>query len=230
MSEDAEPEILTERYRRQGMFWRMFSLFQFPVSICLTFYFIFRYLGADTIVHVPEPKTMEDGTLQKIPEKEYINVAQNIVSLIGTYQPLTAREQFETARDFFSDQAINSFDETQTNGELNTAEESDISQILTVEHTSIVRQPIGAKVCIRGVRHRIVLRTVLPQQEVTYCLVLVPDEPFEGNPFGLMATEFTQRLGPTQQANVARKAAPRFEKGPQKAKKPVKRGRRPKTT
>jgi len=213
--EAKEEELLrmVDRYKVQGHFWRFLSLLQFPIILILTLYFILRYLGADTLVKVPEPPVPGEVQQDKIPDKEYINTAQNIINLIGTYQPTTARDQFETARDFFLDSAVASYDETQMNSELITAEESDISQRLDVYSTRIDRQAGGAaQVCLSGVRQKIVDRNPLPEQDVTYCFSFVVDEPFEGDPFGIAVNGFTQKLGPVARLPIPRKEAARFEK------------------
>jgi len=210
-----EEELLrmVDRYKVQGHFCRFLSLLQFPIILALTLYFITRYLGADTLVKVPEPPVPGEILQDKIPDKEYINTAQNIINLIGTYQPTTARDQFESARDFFLDSAVTSFDETQMNSELITAEESDISQRLDVYNYKIVRQANGAaQVCLSGSRQKIVDRNALPPQDVTYCLSFVIDEPFEGSPFGIAVNAFTQKLGPVERLPIPRKVAPKFEK------------------
>lgn len=221
---------VTESFRRKGAFWRLLSLVQIPVSLFLTVYFVTRYLGADTIVHVNEIKGAEDLGGRQIPDKEYVNIAQNIVNLIGTYQPINAREQFETAREYMLESAEKSFDDSQLTQELLTAEESDISQELFVNDYAVSRKANGAaKVCIFGERHKIVERQPLPGQEVTYCFVIQPDEPFEGNPFGLLVSEFSQKLGPQPQAALPRKISPKFDKPKPTKKKRELRSRRNKT-
>ncbi len=208
-------------FRRTGHFWRLISLAQIPISFVLIFYFISRYLSADTIVDVPDVKTIEETKTTGIPDKEYVNVAQDVVNLIGTFQPTTARDQFETAREFMLESALPAFDETQTNQELNTAEQSDTSQMLYIDHTTLTRMSGGAaKVCLGGLRQRLVEKTVLPQQEVTYCLVLQPREPFEHNAFGLMVSEFSQQLGPAQRAPIPAKISPKFEQPTNRPKRP----------
>ena len=210
-----EEELLrmVDRYKVQGHFWRFLSLLQFPIILFLTLYFITRYLGADTLVKVSEPPIPGEVPQDKIPDKEYINTATNIINLIGSYQPTTARDQFETASDFFLDSALASFEETQMNSELITAEESDISQRLDVYSSRIVREAKGnAQVCLSGVRQKIVDRSPLPQQDVTYCFSFIVDEPFEGSPFGLAVNAFTQKLGLVERLPIPRKVAPKFEK------------------
>ena len=210
-----EEELLrmVDRYKVQGHFWRFLSLLQFPIILLLTLYFISRYLGADTLVKVAEPPIPGEVANDKIPDKEYVNTAQNITNLIGTYQPTTARDQFETARDFFLDSAVGSFDESQMDSELITAEESDISQRLDVYSSRIVKGAKGdAQVCLSGVRQKIVDRNPLPQQNVTFCFSFVIDEPFEGSPFGISVNAFTQKLGPVERLPIPRKVAPKFEK------------------
>jgi hypothetical protein len=210
-----EEELLrmVDRFKVHGHFWRFISLLQFPIILCLTLYFITRYLNADTLVKVPDPPIPGEVKPDKIPDKEYINTAQNIINLIGSYQPLTARDQFESAREFFLDSAATSFDETQMNSELPTAEESDISQQLDVYSTRIVRSANGgAQVCLSGERQKIVDRNPLPRQEVRYCFSFTVDEPFEENPFGLMVNGFTQTLGPVERLPIPRKVTPKLEK------------------
>jgi hypothetical protein len=216
-----EEEILavTEGFKQRGGFWRAISLVQIPIALCLIFYFVAKYLGADTIVHVKDIRGLEDIGKGEIPDKEYVNVAQNIVNLIGTYQPVNARDQFETAREFMLDSAVVTFDELQTQQELMTAEESDISQILFIDNHVVTRKSDGSvRVCLYGMRQKVVDRQALPAQDVTYCMLLNQDEPFEGNTFGLMVSEFTQRLGPQPRAAIPKKITPKFEK-PKEVKK-----------
>jgi len=212
MNKEEEILGLINGFKAKGSFWRLLSLAQIPVLFFLVLYMIARYIGADTIVHVADIKSLEDTTVKNIPDKEFVNIAESLTNLIGTYQPTTAREQFETAGDFFLEQALPNFDELQMTQELSIAEESDISQVLFVDHHSVIRREDGSrKVCLYGARQKVVDRQALPQQDVTYCFVLTPNEPFEGNPFGLMVSEFSQRLGPQPRAAIPRKVTPKFE-------------------
>jgi hypothetical protein len=209
-----ELEGMVNGYRRQGHFWRFTSLLQIPLIFVLTIYFISRYLHADTLVRVAEPAIPGDTRPEAIPQKEYINVAQDITNLIGTYQPTTVRDQFETAREFFLDSALKDFDETQMNTELVTAEESDISQLLTIESTRFVKgeKRGDAQVCLFGFRQKIVERQPLPHQSVSYCFSFVVEEPFEENPFGIVVAAFVQRLGSMERMAVPSRISPKFEK------------------
>jgi hypothetical protein len=217
-------------YQKAGHLWRSLSLLQFPLAILATFYFITRYLGADTILHVEDIKSIEDVTPDEIPDKEYVNVAQTVFNLLGTFQPTTAREQFETARDFMSEAAERNLADLHLEEELVTAEESGISQIQYLEDYQVTRRQGGeGRVCLYGYRSKIVDQTPLPNQDVTYCFTLKPDDPFEHNPFGLTIIGIEQRLGPQPRASAPRRVRPTFEKAPEPTKgrrSPRKRAKR----
>lgn len=228
-----EEELLTNRvksHKQAGMFWRMLSFVQFPIAIFSTFYFITRYLSADTIVHVKEIKGIEDVTVDEIQDKEYVNIAQTVFNLLGTFQPTTAREQFEAAQDFMLESAHKNLIDLRLEDELVTAEESGTSQIQHLEDYQVTRRPGGeGKVCFYGYRSKIVDQTPLPNQDVTYCFTLKPDDPFEDNPFGLMITTIEQRLGPQARAFAPKRVRPTFEKAPEPTKgrrSPRKRAKR----
>lgn len=68
------------------------------------------FTNADTVVEVPRKPEPGTYSVNRLPDAEYISVAQSLVNMLETYQPYTARRQFEAARKFLYEPALSTFD------------------------------------------------------------------------------------------------------------------------
>jgi len=101
---------LWERYKRKALFWRSLTLLQFPISAVLIIASLYFISSAETIVDVPDKPEPGTYSVTKLPDAEFISVAQSVLNLIATYQPHTAKVQFKTARKYLWEPALSDFD------------------------------------------------------------------------------------------------------------------------
>ena len=179
-----------EQFKRRGAFWRGLALVQAPISAFAIFLFLVNYILGDTIVSVPERKPPGEYQVDELPDREFINLSVGIVNALATFQPATARVQFEHARKFIGDALMQQFDSSQMQIELATAEQSGISQVFFMEPvlTSVKKDDEKnlAFVRISGVRNRFAQDRLLPPQEMSYRLTISPTkETSDENRYGL---------------------------------------------
>ncbi len=107
---------LWERYKTRAAFWRYLTLLQIITTFGLMASALVFFSNADTVVEVPTKPEPGTYSVNRLPDAEYISVAQSVVNLIETYQPYTVEQQFQTARKYLFDDALENFDGLYTGG------------------------------------------------------------------------------------------------------------------
>lgn len=112
----ADTMRLWERYKTRASFWRYLTLLQVFLTFGLMASALIFFSNADTVVEVPTKPEPGTYSVNRLPDAEYISVAQSVVNLIETYQPYTVKKQFYTARQYLFDEALENFDEAYVGG------------------------------------------------------------------------------------------------------------------
>lgn len=195
-----------EKNRRAALRWRVLSVLQFPITLICLFYMLVWYAGGETIMKIParpDPTILET---EDLPDPEFVNVAVQFLNLVATYQPFTAREQFETARKLLADPASTEFEKTYIDQELPTIEESGRSGLFTFDINDIEteRDEKTSKVSVRvpGLRQQFVGKNELPRQEMVYYfdLSVMKDAPVEN--YGILIVDIAVKEGRLDQINA----------------------------
>lgn len=191
---------LWESYRDQAYMWRALCLLQFPATALALFAAIIMYFTADTFIDVPEKPQPGQYSVKQLPDAEFISVATQVVNLISTYQPRSAREQFFSARKFLWEPALSEFERTMINEELRTIEETGRSQMFFVEKSQIKieRHPELDKVVVRlpGVRQKLIGQKPLPPDELVYYVKMTTIPRNIHNEFGIVIIDIRLRVAP----------------------------------
>lgn len=220
---------LIQNSQKEGHFWRFLALVQIPVVAISMLAFITLYFKSDPVLNTPEDLPPGSYQASQLPDKEFINIAQDFVNLIGTFQPHTAREQFESAKMLITEDLDPRFDNLLVDMELATAEESFVSQILILDPALTTVERRGSdtvEVCLSGFRQRIVQGTVLPQQDLLACLIMATGDPIPESKYGILITDFSFEFGRLQTGVKAEKRQQVIEEPTKKRGKPRARARK----
>lgn len=181
---------LWENYKDQALLWRSLSLIQFPTTlIAIVFATV---LWSTRITNLTVPSKPEPGihAAQDIPDTEFINAANTYVNLIATYQPGTARNQFNVARSMLKEPLYTRFTEEMMAGELGAIESTSRTQVFFVDplRTRVTRQGNEVTVVLVGERWKVIAGSALPTvtSRFTIKMSTIPRNPL--NPYGLVIT------------------------------------------
>jgi len=193
----ADTVRLWDGYKEQAYMWRALALLQMPATLLSVIFAMILYFYADTIIEVPRAPEPGHYSVRALPDNEYINVAQEIVNLMASYQPSTARQQFLSARKFLWEPALSIFEEQMLRKELRTIEETGRSQVFFVNRRQIKveRFPKASKVKIRipGTRQKLIGGRPLPAENLVYYVTLTTIPRNVHNPYGIVAIELSIR-------------------------------------
>ena len=182
-----------ERYRDLGHLWRMIALLQIPLTIIALFIMLSLYFSADTIVEVPEKPQPGHYSVKRLPDSEFINVANEVVNLSSTYTPATAERQFKAARKFLWEPALSQFETDKIKREIPQIVETARSQLFIVDQNQVKveRRPERDFVVVRlpGLRRKMIgSQPLSPDQMVVYVrMTTIPKNLY--NDFGIVVTD-----------------------------------------
>ena len=123
---------LWESYRDQAYLWRALSLLQMPATFLAIFLSIVLYFTRDEIIEVPAMPQPGFYSVKKLPDSHFISFGEDIINLIATYQPASAKRQFQSAREFLWEPALSNFDNDFMPNEVRTILETSRSQLFLV--------------------------------------------------------------------------------------------------
>src|SRR5262249_53544353 len=102
---------LWENYKDQALMWRSIALIQMPATAIALLFAILLWSTREITLQVPSKPLPGIYHAQDIPDSEFINVANDYINLIATYQPGTARKQFEAARAMLKEPLLTKFNQ-----------------------------------------------------------------------------------------------------------------------
>ncbi|MBL7663145.1 hypothetical protein JNK13_10385 [bacterium] len=188
---------LWESYRDQAYMWRALAMIQIPTTFVAIAAALIMYFFADTVIEVPERPQPGNYSVKQLPDSEFTSVATEVVNLIGSYQPATARRQFSTARKYLWEPALTLFEEKMMKDELRTVEETGRSQIFYVDpnQTKITRFPEQDKVEVRvqGNRLKLIGDKPLPADYLAYYITMTTIPRNEHNEYGIVVIDVKLR-------------------------------------
>lgn len=186
----ADTVRLWERYRDQALLWRALALLQMPTTFLAITAALIMYFFADTVIQVPEKPEPGFYSVKQLPDAEFITAATNVVNMIATYQPETARLQFTEARKLLWQPALNKFDEEMMQKEIQAIEETRRSQMFIINQSlvRINRFPEKDTVTVRlpGTRFKQIGANQLKSDQMVYEIMMttIPKNPH--NEYGIV--------------------------------------------
>jgi hypothetical protein len=130
---------------------------------------------------------------QDIPDNEFVNVAMDYVNLIATYQPRTARRQFEEAEKMLKEPLLTKFREEMINSELGAIEHSARTQVFFVDplKTATNRRGNEVTVSVSGERWKVIAGAELPVVTSRFKVTMTTIPRNKINPYGIVITSVT---------------------------------------
>lgn len=181
---------LWENYKDQALLWRSLSLIQFPATFAALIFA--TVMWSTRVVNLTVPSKPEPGihVAQDIPDTEFINAANNYVNLVATYQPGTARNQFNVARSMLKEPVYTKFTEEMMGAELGAIESTGRTQVFFTDplRTKVVRNGNEVRVNLVGERWKVIAGSPLPTVTSRFSITMstIPRNPL--NPYGIVIT------------------------------------------
>lgn len=181
---------LWENYKDQAMMWRALSLIQLPTTLIAVIFALVMWSTREITLSVPSKPMPGMYAAQDIPDTEFVNAANDYVNLVATYQPNTARKQFEVARAMLKEPLLTKFNDENMNSELPAIETTLRTQVFFVDplKTKVEREGNKVYVSISGERWKVIAGAPIPSVTSRYRIELttIPRNPV--NPFGIVIT------------------------------------------
>lgn len=181
---------LWENYKDQALLWRSLSLMQFPMTfVALIFALV---MWSTRVINLTVPSKPEPGVhiAQDIPDTEFINAANTYVNLVATYQPMTARNQFNVASSMLKEPVYTKFKEEMMGAELGAIESTGRTQVFFTDplRTKVIRNGTEVTVSLVGERWKVIAGSPLPTvtSRFTITMSTIPRNPL--NPYGIVIT------------------------------------------
>ena len=144
---------LWEGYKESAYLWRAIALLQFPVTFLSILAALIMYFFADTIIEVPQVPQPGYYSVSELPDSAFVDVAQEVVNLIATYQPDNIKNNWMVARNFLWEPALSAVQHF-INTELPKFQETRISQLFMIipNLTRVDRRDQTVTVSLKGKR------------------------------------------------------------------------------
>lgn len=181
---------LWENYKDQALMWRALSLIQLPTTFIAVIFALVMWSTREITLSVPSKPMPGMYAAQDIPDTEFVNAANDYVNLVATYQPNTARKQFEVARAMLKEPLLTRFNDENMGSELPAIETTLRTQVFFVDplKTKVERDGTKVYVSISGERWKVIAGAPIPSVTSRYRLELttIPRNPV--NPYGIVIT------------------------------------------
>jgi hypothetical protein len=181
---------LWENYKDQALLWRSLTLIQFPATFAALIFA--TVMWSTRVVNLTVPSKPEPGihVAQDIPDTEFINAANTYVNLVATYQPVTARNQFNVARSMLKEPVYSKFTDEMMGAELGAIESTSRTQVFFTDplRTKVTRNGNEVTVSLVGERWKVIAGSPLPTitSRFTITMSTIPRNPL--NPYGIVIT------------------------------------------
>lgn len=181
---------LWENYKDQSLMWRSLSLIQLPTTMMAIVFAMMMWSTREITLTVPAKPMPGTYAAQDIPDNEFINVAIDYINLIATYQPRTARRQFEAASGMLKEPLLTKFREEMLNSELGAIENSSRTQVFFVDplKTSVFRRGNDVTVSVEGERWKVIAGAELPTVTSRFKVTMTTIPRNHLNPYGIVIT------------------------------------------
>lgn len=187
---DSDTIRLWESYREQANLWRAITLIQVPATIAALTFAAVMWSNRSITLNVPRQPLPGMYAVSEVQDAEFINVSNDFINLIASYQPKIARRQFDAARSMLMGDFLTSFDNSMMVDELRAIETTSRTQVFLTDptKTEVIRDGKFVNVILSGDRLKIVAGKESPihQSKFTVTLTTIPKNRL--NPYGIVIT------------------------------------------
>lgn len=179
-----------ESYRDQALLWRAIALLQIPATLASVVFAIVLWTTRSITLNVPLKPAPGIYQVQDIPDIEFIETVTEFVNLVASYQPSTARRQFDEAKKMLVEPLLSTFTADMIGNELKAIESTARTQLFYVDpaKTKVTREGGLITVSVEGDRLKIVAGKELPGTNVRYTVSLKTIPRNKLNPYGIVIT------------------------------------------
>lgn len=189
---DNDTVRLWENYREQALLWRALALFQIPATCIALIFAIIIFHNRETVLNVPARPLPGFYQAEEIPDEEFISVTTEFVNLVATYQPITARRQFEKAAEYLIEPMLSRFQTDMIGTELQAIETTRRTQVYWIDptKTELFRNPDDGTIVVNlvGERKKLVAGEELPDVITQFRVHLATVPRNTLNKFGIVIT------------------------------------------
>jgi hypothetical protein len=179
---------LWENYKDQALMWRSIALLQMPTTMVALIFSLVMWSTREITLQVPSKPLPGQYSVQDIPDAEFINVANDYINLIATYQPGTARKQFSAARAMLQEPLYTKFGEEMMGSELSAIENTSRTQVLFVDplKTRVEREGANVTITVIGERVKSIAGSELPTVTSRFRVTMTTQPRNQINPYGIV--------------------------------------------
>ena len=181
---------LWEGYKEQAILWRALALLQMPTTFIAVCTALVMFFFKDTVIEVPPVPQPGHYSVKELPDAAFINVANEIVNLIATYQPEKAPMQFRAVRQFLWEPALSAMQEF-ANEELPNIAQLRRSQVFFPIRglTTVQRNQADDTITVRivGKRHKFIGEGLVGVGNQVYTVILFTVPRNVTNQYGIVA-------------------------------------------
>lgn len=181
---------LWENYKDQSLMWRSLSLIQLPTTLVAIVFALMMWSTREITLTVPSKPMPGIYAAQDIPDNEFVNVAIDYINLIATYQPRTARRQFEAASAMLKEPLLTKFRDEMLNSELGAIENSSRTQVFFIDplKTGVQRRGNDVTISVEGERWKVIAGAELPTVTSRFKVTMTTIPRNQINPYGIVIT------------------------------------------
>ncbi|MCB0360250.1 MAG: hypothetical protein KDD44_11460 [Bdellovibrionales bacterium] len=194
---DADTVKLWESYKEQALLWRALFLLQMPVTGLSILAALVMYFSSETIIEVPPKPLPGHYSVDELPDAEFISAGTEVINLISSYTPYSARKQFVEARKYLWEPALTEFEEKMLGDELRAIEETSRSQLFFIEasHIKVQRDKNRGIIVVRlpGVRQKLIHGKPLDPDELAFYVTMTTIPRNAQNELGIVITDVKLR-------------------------------------
>jgi hypothetical protein len=181
---------LWENYKDQALMWRSLALMQIPATAIALLFALVLWVTREITLQVPSKPLPGMYAAQDIPDNEFVDIANDYISLIATYQPATARKQFEAARAMLKEPLLTKFNTEMIGSELTAIETTSRTQVLFIDplKTKVVRDGNNVTVTVIGERWKVIAGAELPTVTSRFRVTMTTNPRNPLNQYGIVIT------------------------------------------
>jgi len=192
-------------YKRTANLWRACALLQIPVTALAVFATLVMFFSADTVIQIPPKPQPGYYLVRELPDTEFINLANEVVSLLANYQPSRVQRQYRMAKNFLWEPFLSKFAK-RSPAEVDKIVADGESQHFRVDTnlTRISRDTTGEHVTVTlaGKRTKLLNEQRLPGELLEYHVKMTTISHNISNAYGIVVVDIAKRI-PANQAEKA---------------------------
>ena len=188
----ADPMKLWEAYREQSLMWRALALLLLPGTLLATTMAFSTFFWSDTRIEVPPAPEPGFYKVDNIPDGVFLQKARRVTTLISSYQPSTAENQFVEARKMMWEPILSRFQKEYVKDELKKIKRTSRSQMFYVntKGLQITRFDDHVIVRIAGKRKKFLDKELSKMDDIAWFVTMSTVPPNKLNRFGIVVTNF----------------------------------------